>query len=150
MWKQRDPIYPDGFTYWFSVFWWTTNTNMAPLSSTHPTFHSHIRLSPMQRRQLMFSHCQNCIPTREVYSTPPFFCFSFLRSTRSPRRTRAMIDSQASWGDPSLIFLSACQRAISFLPPPSSFSSSSTVLLPPSVLSSYLLNGPVTAPSLVL
>lgn len=149
LWKQQDPIYPDGTTYWFSVFWWTTNTNMAPLSSTHPTFYAHIHLSPILWRQLMFSHCQILFPYGR-YIHPPFLCFLFLRSARSPRRTRTMIDSQESWGDLSLIFLSACQRAISFSLPPSSSSFSSTILLPPSILFSYLLNGLVTSPSLIV
>lgn len=93
----------------------------------------------------MFSQCQILFLYYSGFSSRPLPLFLVSCSARSPHRTRTMIDSQASWGDLSLICLSACQRAISFLPFP---------LLPPPPPSSslpesspcYLLNGLVTAP----
>lgn len=79
------------------------------------------------------------IPIRGVYIHPLLSLLLFLHSARSSRRPRTMIDSQASWGDPSLIFLSVCQRAIVFFASPLLFLHfllNRTSFLPPLVISS--------------
>ena len=116
VWKQRDPIYPDGIAYRLSLFGFTTNTDMAARPNAGP---KPIRL-PIHTCTFHPRHGASlCFHTVNIHSSPlSFLCFSFLSAAASPHRTRTMTDGQASWRDLSLIFLSTCQGGTISCSPP--------------------------------